>query len=96
MSFDEIAAVTTVPQQQALVDGGFKNRTPLWFYLLCEAAATPEGRLGTVGSIIVASVMIGLVRNSQDSYLQMENWTPPFGKQKDFDLEDLIQFAAGR
>ena len=92
LSFDEISAVTTAEQQQALSAGGFKGRTPLWFYLLCEAAATKEGHLGSVGSIIVASVIVSLVRKSKDSYMQIPNWTP-FDKEKGFGLADLFHFA---
>jgi hypothetical protein len=92
MSFSEIAEVTTPEQQKALTFGGFRNRTPLWFYLLCEAAATKDGRLGRVGSIIVASVIIGLIRKSEDSYLKILGWTP-FKKGPVFNLDHLFQFA---
>jgi hypothetical protein len=92
MSFGEISEVTTHEQQRALTYGGFRNRTPLWFYLLCEAAATKDGRLGRVGSIIVASVIIGLIRKSADSYLQNPEWTP-FDNGPVFTLDHLFQFA---
>ena len=92
MSFDQIAAVTTPEQQRALTFGGLRGRTPLWFYLLCEAAATKQGRLGPVGSIIVASVLIGLIGRSKDSYLALQDWTP-FDKGKGFRLDHLFQFA---
>jgi hypothetical protein len=92
MSFVEISEVTTSEQQQALLAGGFKERTPLWFYLLCEAAATEKSHLGRVGSIIVASVIISLVRKSKDSYMRVPNWTP-FDKGQQFGLADLFQFA---
>jgi len=92
MSFGEIAAVTTPEQQQVLIDGSFQGRTPLWFYLLCEAAATNEKRLGIVGSTIVASVVVDLIRKTPDSYLGIQDWTP-FGQGKGFDLSNLFQFA---
>jgi hypothetical protein len=88
----DIYEVTTTEQQQALVAGGFENRTPLWFYLLCEAAATKNGRLGPVASIIVASVIVSLVRRSKDSYMNIPNWTP-FDQGEEFVLADLFRFA---
>jgi hypothetical protein len=55
-------------QAQALKDGNFHRRTPLWYYLLAEAKHHGGGnRLGPVGSRIVAEVLVGLVRRSQDS-----------------------------
>ncbi len=92
MSFKDIAKVTTPEQQRALTYGGFRNRTPLWFYLLCEAATTKTGRLGRVGSIIVASVIIGLIRKSADSYLHISGWTP-FDDDPVFNLDHLFRFA---
>jgi hypothetical protein len=92
MSFAEISAVTTPEQQQALIAGNFQGRTPLWFYLLCEAAATPEKRLGTLGSIIVASIIVDLIRRTPNSYLAIPNWTP-FDHGPGYELADLFQFA---
>jgi len=88
----DISEVTTTEQQQALSAGEFEGRTPLWFYLLCEAAANKEGRLGPVGSIIVASVIVSLVRRSKDSYMNIPNWTP-FEQGPEFGLADLFRFA---
>src|SRR3712207_3525998 len=43
------------PVDDALVDGGFVEATPLWFYVLREAQVLEDGeRLGPVGSRIVA------------------------------------------
>jgi len=93
LRWDQIAEVTSDAQQQALIKGGFINRTPLWFYLLCEAATRKDGRLGTVGGKIVASVIVGLARKSKDSYLRFREWIPKFGKGKGFDLYDLFDLA---
>ena len=45
----------------------------LWHYLLAEANHHGGQRLGPVGSTIIADVLIGLVRRSDDSYR-----SPPF------------------
>jgi hypothetical protein len=80
-------------QAEALSRNSFKDRTPLWFYILAEAQLSGTGRLGRVGSRIVASVIIGLVRKSKDSYLRIKDWTPILGTQSRFDLPDLFKFA---
>ena len=85
-------------QVLALRDGGFLERTPLWYYLLAEAAHPSGGngqRLGQVGSTIVAEVLIGLVRRSADSILKTPGWQPslPSAHPGSFELADLLRFA---
>lgn len=100
----EIEAVATaVPapsgqetQVDVLREAGFLDRTPLWYYILAEAAARAEGqRLGPVGSTIVAEVLIGLVRRSSDSILRHRSWRPslPSARRDTFELSDLLRFA---
>ena len=93
MSCRQFQSALTNDQKQILGEGGFEGRTPLWFYILAEANALGNGRLGPVGSVIVASVLIGLVRKSKDSYLRFNNWTPSLGTNGKFDLSDLLRFA---
>jgi hypothetical protein len=93
ISADALQAAMTEQQKQILTAGGFENRTPLWFYVLAEARAAGTGHLGSVGSAIVASVLIGLARKSKDSYLREKHWTPTLGKDGQFDLPDLLRFA---
>jgi hypothetical protein len=46
------------------------NRTPLWFYILREAAYQQNGeRLGELGSRLVCETMIGLMKQDPNSYL---------------------------
>ncbi len=46
------------------------NRTPLWYYLLQEAAVQTGGqRLGELGSRLVAETLVSLVKNDPNSYL---------------------------
>lgn len=97
MSPNEIEAVArSVSDEQfvAVHDNGFAERTPLWYYILAEAAASRSGRLGPVGSTIVAEVLIGLVRGSKDSILRERNWQPTLGPTPGrFELEDLLVLA---
>lgn len=91
-------AAASPAQVQALGDGGFLERTPLWYYLLAEAAHPSFGngqRLGPVGSTLVAEVLIGLVRRSEDSILTTPSWQPslPAAHTGRFELADLLRFA---
>ena len=50
------------PEQIGVASTGWRAETPLWFYVLREAAACTGGqRLGPVGGRIVAEVLTGLV-----------------------------------
>jgi len=83
-------------QVQVLRDAGFLERTPLWYYILAEAASLEGGeRLGPVGSTIVAEVLVGLVRRSANSILGAANWQPtlPSAQTGTFTLTDLLKFA---
>jgi nucleoid-associated protein YgaU len=82
-------------QGDALQDGEFLDRTPLWFYVLAEAAHTDGDHLGPVGSTIVAEVLIGLVRRSEDSILRVPGWRValPSKNPGKFELADLLRFA---
>jgi len=74
----------------------FLDKTPLWFYILAEAAFGGGVRLGPVGSTIVAEVLIGVLRNSTDSILTDPGWKGPTLKRKTpdkFDIGDLLNFA---
>ncbi len=101
LTAQQLEAAAASPQQaQALRNGGFLDRTPLWYYLLAEARHSGPGggkgqRLGTVGSTIVAEVLIGLVRRTQDSILNTPGWKPsiPSAQPGRFELADLLRFA---
>jgi Animal haem peroxidase/LysM domain len=91
-------AAASRQQVDALAEGGFLERTPLWYYLLAEAAHPSGGngqRLGPVGSTIVAEVLIGLIRRSEDSILRTPGWRPSLLAANDgeFELADLLRFA---
>ena len=53
-----------------LQSSGFDERTPLWYYVLREAAVQQNGaRLGELGSRIVCETLIGLLKQDPNSYL---------------------------
>lgn len=53
---------------QALEDGGFVTDTPLWFYVLKEAEVLGVGgRLGPLGSRLIAETLVGLLVHDPDS-----------------------------
>ncbi|MEM8849565.1 MAG: peroxidase family protein [Pseudomonadota bacterium] len=53
----------------AVEAGGFHEDTPLWFYVLKEAEMLgADGRLGPLGSRLVADTLTGLIRHDRSSY----------------------------
>ncbi|MEV6345178.1 LysM peptidoglycan-binding domain-containing protein [Actinoplanes sp. NPDC051851] len=94
---DELLAAAGSPDQvNALQAGGFESRTPLWYYVLAEAQHHHKGdRLGPLGSTLVAEVLIGLVRRSEDSILAAPGWKPSLPSEKPgvFELPDLLRLA---
>jgi nucleoid-associated protein YgaU len=96
LTADELeAAAASTRQAKVLRDSGFLQRTPLWYYLLAEARHDGGQRLGPVGGTLVAEVLVGLVRRSEDSILRSPGWVPslPAAKPGRFDLADLLRFA---
>ncbi len=90
------AGAASQRQVKVLEKGGFLNHTPLWFYILAEAATRGDGqRLGPVGGTIVAEVLVGLIRRSENSILRMDSWEPtlPAENPGEFTLNDLLRFA---
>ena len=84
------------PGQRQVLASGFSGGTPLWFYVLAEAADGGKQRLGPVGSRLVAEVLIGLVRRSRESILDQNNppWRPTLGPiPGEFNLPDLLRLA---
>ncbi|SDT34383.1 LysM peptidoglycan-binding domain-containing protein [Actinoplanes derwentensis] len=91
-----LAAAGNADQRNALEQSEFLTRTPLWYYILAEAKALHDGaHLGPVGSTIVAEVLVGLVRRSEDSVLKQPGWKPtlPAEKPGRFELADLLRLA---
>ena len=81
---------------------GMDDRTPLWFYILREAAVKESGgeRLGPVGARIVTEVFIGLLEGDRSSYLSQDpDWEPflptidPSKQHEAFTIVDMLRFA---
>lgn len=75
---DDFHRLVPASQWEVLSNSELLEKTPLWFYLLAEAAREKERNsendyLGPVGSRIVAGVLMGLLLRSKDSILQNEN-----------------------
>ncbi len=70
---------------------GWTDETPLWYYILREAAAKASGnRLGPVGGRIVADVVVGLLDRDPSSVRSAEPGWRPQGSVLDL----LLQRAA--
>ena len=89
------AAAASERQAHVLKTSGFLERTPLWYYLLAESRHHGGQRLGPVASTLVAEVLVGLVRRSEDSILATPGWVPslPSATPGRFELADLLRFA---
>ncbi len=90
----QLALAGTPEQAKILKKFQFDVATPLWYYVLAEAALQKGNRLGVVGSTIVARVLANYVRQSPDSILGVPGWTPTLGATPGtFRLKDLLDFA---
>ena len=93
----------------SIAKGAFRNKCPLWTYILAEAAdravqitipvkgekrKISTPQLGPVGGRIVAEVFIGLLFADVNSFLHdKKEWKPNAGN--DFGLRELVSFAVG-
>jgi hypothetical protein len=82
-------------QLDVLTISGFTQRTPLWYYILAEAASKGKGKhLGPLGSTLVAEVLIGLIFKSENSILRNKIWEPTLPiKHGKFTIDDFLRFA---
>jgi Animal haem peroxidase len=72
---------------------GWTGETPLWLYVLREAAVRHDGdRLGEVGGRIVAEVLVGIIAGDPESYLALDSsWKPTLpGHESRFRLRDIL------
>jgi hypothetical protein len=73
------------------------NRTPLWYYVLREAAVLGGGnQLGPVGGRIVAETFVRILKRDASSYLNVPGgFSPmlPSAALGDFTVADLIVFS---
>jgi hypothetical protein len=81
------------PDEVGLATFGWVQETPLWLYVMREAAVQQDGdRLGEVGGRIVAEVLIGVISADPGSYLAYDrSWMPTLPGHTDrFRLRDLL------
>jgi len=83
-----------------LAGSGWRQETPLWFYVLKEAQQRGDGqRLGPVGGRIAGEVLVGLVDADGESYRAVDPaWRPTLpaagpGGPDGFGVADLLAFA---
>ncbi len=91
-----IGATPLTADEVGLAESGWTAETPLWLYVLREAAVRHDGdRLGEVGATIVAEVLIGIIEADPESYLALEaEWTPTLpARCERFRLVDLLLSA---
>lgn len=83
--------------EMGLRELGWQGQTPLWYYVLREAAVREHGeRLGPVGGRIVAEVLVGLIDADANSYRVADPaWQPslPARRKAKFTMADLLRFA---
>jgi hypothetical protein len=77
--------------------GVLLNKTPLWYYVLREAAVLGGGnQLGPVGGRIVAETFVRILKRDASSYLNVSGgFTPmlPSAAPANFTVADLVTFA---
>ncbi|OWV98653.1 hypothetical protein ATY81_26880 [Rhizobium sp. R72] len=77
--------------------GLLQNKTPLWYYVLREAAVLEGGnQLGPVGARIVAETFVRILKRDASSYLNVAGgFTPilPSSTPGNFTVADLVAFA---
>ena len=104
--FFEVAPLTAVeltsglPAAEVAVlesNGGLLlSKTPLWYYVLREAAVKEGGqKLGAVGARIVAETFVRMLKRDANSYLNAAGFAPnlPSVAPGDFTFADLITMA---
>ena len=82
----------------------YAEKTPLWYYILTEAAEIEEGeRLGPVGSRIIAEVFVKLIECSPNSILGEEfkekKWQSeliPAARRDKFEMADILNFICSQ
>ena len=81
------------PADIGLVRHGWRDETPLWFYILREADVVGDGdRLGPVGGRIVGEVLVGLIDSDPESYRTVDpGWKPTLpATAAEFGLADML------
>jgi len=100
MTAAQLTAGLPASEVTVLNSGGgvLLSKTPLWYYVLREAAVLGSGnQLGPVGGRIVAEKFIRMLKRDASSYLNVPgSFIPilPSVTVGDFTVADLVTFAA--
>jgi len=90
----QIAEPPLTPEEIGLAALGWPGETPLWYYILREAAVREDGeRLGPVGALIVGEVLLGVIDADPSSQRSVDpGWRPslPSHRPGRFTLTDLL------
>ena len=90
----QIGEEPLAPEEIGLAALGWSGETPLWHYILREAAVREDGeRLGPVGSLLVGEVLLGVVDQDPSSQRSVNpDWRPslPSRQPGRFTLTDLL------
>jgi hypothetical protein len=93
-----IGAELLEPADIGLSSHGWRDETPLWFYILREADVFGGGdRLGPVGGRIVGEVLVGLLNADPESFRAVDpGWRPtlPAADPEHYSLADLLAIGA--
>lgn len=94
----KIGAELLDPADIGLSSHGWRDETPLWFYVLREADVVGDGdRLGPVGGRIVGEVLVGLLNADPESFRTSDpSWKPtlPAADAGHYSLADLLAIGA--
>ena len=90
----ETGEAPLTPDEIGLAAVGWPGETPLWYYILREAAVREDGeRLGPVGALIVGEVLLGVIDGDPSSQRSADpRWRPtlPSREPGRFTLTDLL------
>ncbi len=100
LKVEKISAAVMAAKLPLALRGKYAEQTPLWYYILTEAEELgQDGRLGPVGSRIVAEVFVRLIECSPDSILGEEfkgnKWQSeliPEQRRNKFEMADILNF----
>jgi hypothetical protein len=88
-----VGATVLTEAELGLSSQGWTEETPLWLYILREAAVRHDGdRLGELGGRIIGEVLMELIQRDPESYLAVEpDWQPTLPAHEGaFKLRDLL------
>jgi heme peroxidase len=91
---DSDREIATGSHRDVLIEYGFHEDTPLWYYILKEAEILGKGHsLGPIGSRIVANVVVDALHADANSYVSISpDWKPMLGGEAAGTIGSLLSF----